>query len=254
MTSILSRPPARPLRLPDIPPLHNGDRLKQPEFHRRYEAMPEGVKAELIGGVVYMSSPVGDGHAEPHLDLAGVFAVYKAGTPGVRGGDNATVILGEESEPQPDLHLRLEPQCGGRVRRNAKGILVGPPELVIEVAHTSEAIDLNTKRNDYRLSGVPEYLVLCVREQELRAFDLKSGRERPVGADGVYRSKMFPGLWIDAGAVLSGDTAKLLAVLQLGIATPEHAAFVEKLRSRAGRAKPPGGSARKPRRRRNGGS
>ena len=40
----------------DLPPLVNGDHLDQKTFHERYEAMPE-VRAELIGGIVYMSSP-----------------------------------------------------------------------------------------------------------------------------------------------------------------------------------------------------
>jgi hypothetical protein len=35
-----------------MPPLEPGDRLDQKTFHERYEAMPEHVKAELIGGVV----------------------------------------------------------------------------------------------------------------------------------------------------------------------------------------------------------
>ncbi len=38
---------------PAIPLLENGDRLTREEFHRRYEAMPENVKAELINGVVF---------------------------------------------------------------------------------------------------------------------------------------------------------------------------------------------------------
>ena len=96
--------------------------------------------------------------------------------------DNATVILGDESEPQPDLHLRLLPECGGRSRVNADDYFVGPPELVIEVAHSSEAIDLDAKRRDYERAGVLEYLVLCVREGELRPFDLKAGRALAVGA------------------------------------------------------------------------
>ena len=39
-----------------IPPLENGDRLTVAEFERRYEAMPELKKAELINGVVHIPS------------------------------------------------------------------------------------------------------------------------------------------------------------------------------------------------------
>ena len=41
-----------------IPPLEPGDRLSRAEFERRYDAMPNLKKAELIEGVVYMPSPV----------------------------------------------------------------------------------------------------------------------------------------------------------------------------------------------------
>lgn len=38
-----------------------GRRLDQPTYHALYEAMPPGTRAELIGGVVCMPSPVGRG-------------------------------------------------------------------------------------------------------------------------------------------------------------------------------------------------
>ncbi len=94
--------------------LCNGDRMKQPEFHRRYETYPKDVKFELIGGIVYMASPLRMPHGryQPMLSLA--LALYKSATPGVEVADNATVILGEESEPQPDLLLRILTEYGGR--------------------------------------------------------------------------------------------------------------------------------------------
>ena len=168
-----------------VPPLHNGDNLAQPEFHRRYEAMPRGIKAELIEGIVYKASPVGRRHGDADISLGTLLGVYQAATPGTRASRNATVILGPESEPQPDLHLRLLPEYGGHTRVNDAGILLGPPELAIEVAHSSEAIDLHSKRRDYEAEGILEYLVLLIREGALRPFDLAAGRERPVDADGI---------------------------------------------------------------------
>ena len=41
-----------------LPPLVAGQHLDQPTFHERYEAMPPETWAELVGGVVYMPSPV----------------------------------------------------------------------------------------------------------------------------------------------------------------------------------------------------
>src|SRR5436190_19220762 len=46
--------------------LENGAHLSASEFLRRYEAMPEVKKAELINGIVYMGSPVRyDQHGKP---------------------------------------------------------------------------------------------------------------------------------------------------------------------------------------------
>src|SRR6184192_3552097 len=108
-----SRPPA-----PDdgIPPLETGDRLSRAEFERRYDAMPELKKAELIEGVVYMPSPVRcDRHGSPHFDLITWLGVYRAATPGVRGVDNATLRLDLGNDPQPDGALFIQPSHGGRV-------------------------------------------------------------------------------------------------------------------------------------------
>src|SRR5262245_59197301 len=91
----------RRTRKPAVPLLENGDHLSQPEFHRRYEQYPEDVKFELIGGIVFMSSPMRRPHGSHHVQLSGVFNWYQAETPGVEALADATIILGNESEPQP---------------------------------------------------------------------------------------------------------------------------------------------------------
>jgi hypothetical protein len=48
MSTLFARKQSR--RTAAEPLLHNGDRLTQPEFHRRYEAHPGKEKFELIGG------------------------------------------------------------------------------------------------------------------------------------------------------------------------------------------------------------
>ena len=229
------RVPAGVPRLPGelpVPPLENGDRLSQAEFHRRYEAMPEDCRAELVGGVVYMASPLRMPHGRADNRLQGVAFVYSAATPGVEAASNATVILDDDSEPQPDLLVRVLPEYGGRTRLDDRQYLVGPPELVVEIAHSTAAIDLHLKREDYRRTGVREYLVFCLAESRLAAFDLPGGREPTADADGIYRSREFPGLWIDVAAAFAGDAARLLAVAQQGTASPEHADFVRTLAAR----------------------
>ena len=213
-------------------PLATGDRLTRDEFERRYASMPEMKKAELIEGVVYMPSPVSDDyHGRPHLDLATWIGVYIAGTPGVRGGDNSTLRLDMDNEPQPDLLLRIDPDARGQTRTSEEGYVEGAPELVVEVAASSASYDLHDKKNACRRNGVQEYLVRRVLDEEVDWFVLREGRYELLEPDdqGVLRSEVFPGLWLDAPALIGGDLSAVFERLQEGLAGEEHAAFVKRL-------------------------
>jgi Uma2 family endonuclease len=220
-------------RRPDTPlPLEPGDRLTRDEFERRYDAMPQLKKAELIEGVVYMPSAVRyRRHSHPHFRLITWLGTYEAVTPGVGGGDNSTARLDLDNEPQPDALLLILPECGGQARISADDYIEQAPELVAEVAASSASFDLNTKLHVYRRSGVREYLVWRVLDQQFDWFVLRSGQFQPSAADteGILRSEVFPGLWLDASALLRGDMPRVLTVVQQGVASPEHAAFVGSL-------------------------
>jgi Uma2 family endonuclease len=216
---------------PTLPPLENGDRLTQEEFHRRYEAYPDDVKFELIGGTVYMASPQRRPHSIYQPKLTTILTLYEQETPGVEVLVNATTILGEKSEPQPDLALRVLPEFGGRSTQNEGDYIVGAPELLVEIAHSTVSLDMNQKKEDYQQGGVLEYLVLCVEEQELHWFHFTSKRKIAPDRRGIYRSRVFPGLWIDSQALLARNLSRLMKVLQQGLASREHAAFVKKLQS-----------------------
>jgi Uma2 family endonuclease len=212
-----------------LPLLNNGDHMKQPEFHRRYQAYPEDVKIELVGGIVYMASPLRWPHGNYHVKLGLALELYASGTPGVEAGDNATSILGEESEPQPDLALRLLPEYGGQSRENAERYIEGPPELLAEIAYSSRAIDMKQKREDYENAGVVEYLVLCIEEQEIHWFHFPSKRRIRPNREGTSRSRIFPGLWLDVPALLAKNSARVEEVVRQGIASREHTEFVKRL-------------------------
>jgi Uma2 family endonuclease len=204
----------------------------QPTFHARYKQMPPGLKAELIGGIVYMPSPVSRRHGRPHGDLLFCLVYYRTFTPGVDTSDNGTTILGDDSEPQPDAFMRIE--TGGQSRLNEEDYAVGCPELVCEVANSSVSYDMHAKRDDYERYGALEYFAAVVREARVARFARRDGKlvEVPPDADGLFRSTAFPGFWLDPAALLRGDTRQLMEVLNQGIATPEHAAFVASLGSR----------------------
>ena len=218
-----------------LPPLENGDRLTREEFERRYEAMPDVKKAELINGVVYMGSPVRcRAHGRPHVLLLTWLGTYSALTPGVLCADNATVRLGADSEPQPDALLRLEPEAGGNSRISADDYVEGAPELLAEIAASSASYDLHDKMDVYRRSGVREYLVWRVYDEQLDWFALRDGEYIRLLPDesGAISSRVFPGLRLARSALLAGNAAQVVAELQKGLETAEHAAFVARLRER----------------------
>lgn len=214
------------------PPLNPGDRLSRAEFERRYEAHPEIKKAELIEGVVYVPSPIRiQQHSRPHGDLVTWLGVYRAATPGVQGGDNGTVRLDRWNEVQPDVCLWLDPARGGKSRVTPDDYLEGPPELVVEIAASSVAYDLHEKKRVYERTGVPDYVAAQVYEQRVDWFVLCEDGYAALQPDekGILRSEVFPGLWLNPAAFWSGDLAAMLATLQEGLASPEHAAFVARL-------------------------
>lgn len=222
------------LHVPHLPPLEAGDHLNQATFHARYAAMPLNFRAELIGGVVFVPSPLRSEHGESHALVIGWLTNYWIATPGTRVRDNATAILGDDSEPQPDAALIIEPESGGQTSISEDGYATGPPELIVEVASNSESIDLHAKRRDYEQAGVLEYMVVVLRQRVVRWFVLQDGTYRDMEADtrGMFKSSVFPGLWLDAPALLQGDGRQVMATLQQGLETPEHAAFVQQLQAR----------------------
>jgi hypothetical protein len=214
-----------------VPPLVNGDRMGQAEFHRRYEACREDEKFELVGGTVYRASPLRWPHGTYHQKLGLVLGLYAAATPGVEVGDNATVILGQESEPQPDLAMRVLPEWGGQSTLDDDEYVQGAPELLAEVAYSSRSLDMNQKRPDYQQAGVQEYMVLCIEEQQLHWFHFPPGGFIRPNRQGISRSLVFPGLWVDNQALLDQDGSRLIEVVQQGIASRPHAAFVRRLQA-----------------------
>ena len=215
-----------------IPLLENGDRLTRAEFERRYDAMPNLKKAELIEGVVFMPSPVRHGrHSHPHTRIVTWLGNYETDTPGVEAGDNGSIRLDLDNEPQPDAFLIIRPERGGQVRISEDDYIEGAPELVAEVAASSVSYDLGKKLDAYRRNGVLEYIVWRVLDRQVDWFVNRGGRFEPMlpAADGILRSSVFPGLWLDPAALVGGDKATVKAILQQGMNSPEHADFVAKL-------------------------
>ena len=212
-----------------VRPLSSGAKLSREEFLRLWEAHPEIKRAELLGGVVFMPSPLLVSHGDKDCEAAGWTFHYRAHTPGTACGTNTTSFILDDS-PQPDVNLRILPEFGGGSWLE-QGYLAGVPEMFTEICVSSVAYDLHEKLELYQAARIPEYLAILVKEREIRWHILENGVYQllPPDADGIHRSRVFPGLWLDGVALLAGDGARLLAKLDEGLRSPEHQAFVEKL-------------------------
>jgi Uma2 family endonuclease len=215
-----------------VPPLEAGDHLTRDEFLRRWEAQPEIKRAELIGGRVYMPSPVSGDHGIMDRWISTWLGVYEAATLGVGGANNATSLMLEDA-PQPDLSLLILPEYGGNSRIEGP-YFQGALEFLAEVSATSASNDLHDKYDLYQSAGVQEYLVVLLFEEEIRWHELIDGRYRvfPPDADGLWRSRVFPGLWLDGKALLARNLTQVLNRLQDGLQSAEHEQFVAQLDAR----------------------
>lgn len=215
-----------------VPPLENGDRLTRDEFMRRYEAMPN-VKAELIKGIVYMSSPVRvKNHGKPHSKINGILFFYATNTNGIEIADNVTLNLDEDVNVQPDVVMWIDENCGGNAFVTNEDYLQGSPELLVEIAASTKSYDLYDKFDAYRSNGVKEYVVWRVLDEEIDWFALdENGKYVSLEQDesGIVESKVFKGLRLNIKALLDNDLQQVMNDLQNGIASKEHAIFVNSL-------------------------
>ena len=194
--------------------------------------MPNLKKAELIEGIVYIGGAVGFcSHSQPHGSIIGWLGTYAAITPKLALGVEPTVRLDLDHEPQPDAVLLVTPEAGGQAKLSDDDYIEGAPELVVEIAASSVAIDRPAKKQAYRRNGVKEYIVWQVLDRKLNWFYLEKGEYMELSADrdGILQSQVFPGLWLAVAELLAGDMQQVLTVLQAGLQSPECAAFVNKL-------------------------
>jgi Uma2 family endonuclease len=208
-----------------------GDRMGLEEFLDRWEKSPELKFAELIDGVVYMPSPVSSPHGDFDWLAAAVLGYYGLRSDVCGGKSNATwLMLG--SAPQPDITLSLDSAYGGRVEMAPRELASGLPELVVEICRSSRSYDLGPKLALYERAGVPEYLAILVEERRFEWRILEQGRYRLMEAsDGIFRSRILPGLWIDEPAFWRKDRPRLLAVVDQGLQSPEFLEFKRRLHS-----------------------
>jgi len=216
---------------PALVPLRNGEHLSRVEFERRWDAMPHLIHAELIEGIVFMPPPTSDLHGGSHMDVSVCLGRYAGETAGVAARITPSIRLDNKNEFQPDCLLRIESPDLGRSRVSTDNYIEGAPELVAEVAVSSSDYDAHEKRDVYERMGVQEYLLWRVLDARLDWWTLRDGVYVPLKPrhDGVHCSQVFPGLWLDVRALLAGEHRRVSTVLDKGLRSAEHTAFVKKL-------------------------
>lgn len=230
MSSVVAEPQS-PVSRPETPPLRTGDLLSREEYFRRAKAMGGDIRAERLRGVVIKPPAVSvENHGEPQALIIGLLALYASKTPGVLVSGPGTVRLGADSDPEPDVFLRLTPERGGQCIKADDGYVDGPPELCMEIANSSAGTDLFLKRDLYEEHGVREYVVwLPAADRAVihRLRDGKFNRQTIEASDPapVFDSEVFPGLRIDFGRLAASDLAGAFEALQTALETPEHTAF-----------------------------
>lgn len=204
--------------------------MSQKRFHALYQMMPQDFRAELVDGIVFVCEPLGQSHGRHHIRFSSLVDAYQSATPGVQAFDNTSVILGTHDEVQPDICLRIHPERGGQSKDSSdNNYIVGAPELIIEIASSSYSIDLHMKKQRYQKAGVNEYIVLCLNPFALHWFCLKDGPTIVSDRDGIKRSRVFPGLWVDENGMRNMDYEVTKRVLEEGISSAGHADFVRQL-------------------------
>jgi Uma2 family endonuclease len=203
--------------LPILPLLENGDRLDRAEFERRYTAIPDVNKAELIEGIVYVASPLHfTPHAKPHGNIITWLGVCKSYTSNIEMGVEPTVRLDNDNEPQPDVVLF---RADGNAKIDNDGYITGAPELIVEIAASTVSYDVHDKKRVYQRNGVKEYIVWRTFDQEIDWFVLEDSKyiEMKPDAEGIIKSVEFPGLWLNVKALLAGDMQQVLKTLNEGM-------------------------------------
>lgn len=208
-------PPARSPRREAPPALESGDVMTRAEFERRYWLRPDLKKAELVEGVVHVTSPLRSPHSTATVLVVTWLGHYMAQHPNVEAGDSGQVRLDLDNEFQPDAFLRFRDDAGGQSRIDEDKFVAGAPELVVEVAHSSVSRDLHAKKRVYQRTGVREYIVWRIEDAAIDWFALVDGAftAREPDADGVIESAVFTGLRLEVGAMLRGDLAGVLAAV-----------------------------------------
>lgn len=171
----------------------NGKKITFEEF---CFLIKDGEKADLIDGVIYMSSPDNTDANALFVWLLGVMDYFvEERELGQVYGSRVAFRLADLHGPEPDIaFVRTK-----RLNRVQRDFVDGPPDLAVEiVSPDSIERDYVRKREQYRQAGVKEYWIVDEMEQRIVLLRRStSGSYREVKPrKGVLHSTALPGFWL----------------------------------------------------------
>jgi Uma2 family endonuclease len=166
-------------------------------FGQFCERIPEGLKADLIDGVIHVASPDNLKHYEIDFWLAEIIARFlrKRKIKGRVFGWRIAFRLDDENGPEPDLAY-VGPERTHLIRATH---VKGPPDWALEIVSPSSVErDYTQKHDQYERFGVPEYWIIDPVEERMTCYRLgKNGKYKEIRSrEGKIHSQVIPGFWV----------------------------------------------------------
>jgi Uma2 family endonuclease len=180
------------------------------------EICDEDLKAELIGGVLVVSTPASVRHEQLQGFLLTLLRAYvEAHNLGMVLGSRTPMRLKDEYF-EPDILFVAR----DRLERLGEVFLDGPADLVIEIVSPDlRALDRVIKRQVYEKHGVREYWLVDPERHSATFYLLEKDRFEEVPIQyGIYRSQAVPGFWLKVDWLWQEPLPPVLEVLrELGL-------------------------------------
>jgi Uma2 family endonuclease len=183
-------------------------------FEEFYALIPNGRKADLINGAIYMASPDNTQAGELFMWLGGLVDLYVDEKDlGRVYGLRIAFRLDDGNGPEPDIAFVRK----DRLRLLRRGYFAGAPDLAVEIV-SPDSIDRDyvKKRAQYQEAGVREYWIIDPLRQKVTWLRLDAkGKYREVRPrKGGLHSQVLPGFWLRPEWLWQEPRPKKMKILQ----------------------------------------